>query len=61
MVLGGQRIKQPTIDGSGEGLGSLLKIGTCSAFEMNEYKPTYKVGKTRSAFERNLNFASLHS
>ena len=40
---------------------TLLKIGTHSAFERNEYIPTYKVGKTRSAFERNLNFASLHT
>jgi len=31
-----------------------LKIGMRSAFERNEYIPTYKVGKTRSAFERNL-------
>ena len=35
---------------------TLLKIGTRSPFERNEYIPTYKVGKTRSAFERNLNF-----
>ena len=35
---------------------TLLKIGTPSAFERNEYIPTYKVGKTHSAFERKHNF-----
>ena len=39
---------------NGTRVPTLLKIGTPSAFERNEYIPTYKVGKTCSAFERNL-------
>ncbi len=51
----------PTESYNGTRVPTLLKIGTRSALERNEYIPTYKVGKTRTAFERNLNFASLHS
>lgn len=30
---------------NGTRVPTLLKIGSCSAFERNEYIPTYKVGK----------------